>query len=123
MVVILYQTDTFSTSRTKLGGADSFLVEKRFTMDMGPKLVVTSGDVYVEGYDPLVTQAHRDLNVTPVSVTERQNYELVIASLVHMIGGSVTIADHEMSGARKLQMSSFWQQDPRMFVIRTEEKQ
>ena len=50
-----------------------------------------------------------------------KEYEILIAALVKMMGGSVVVSEFEMVDADKLTMHAEMQQDPRMFILKVEE--
>jgi len=62
--------------------------------------------------------------ITPLSASaisdEVRNRDLVIAALIHMMGGAVTIQPHEMENARQMDLRTYQMQDPFALVIRTE---
>lgn len=52
---------------------------------------------------------------------ENQNYLIIIAALVKMLGGAVTINEYEMADATKLELEAEENKDPVMFIIRIKE--
>lgn len=59
------------------------------------------------------------------SRVDRQEYDnamLIIAHLTHLLGGGVTIHPFEMVTASKLELTSYQQRDPHLFIMKTKEK-
>jgi len=52
---------------------------------------------------------------------EVKNLELIIATLVHMMGGAVTIHDHEVEHHRRGTLGIMHYQDPRKIVLKVED--
>lgn len=78
-------------------------------------------DVY--GWQTPMPQALGPLQVQPLPATQEQkNLELIVATLVNMLGGAVTVSPEEVERAVKFELTMFKQDAPTLLTITVEEK-
>lgn len=65
--------------------------------------------------EPQVSQLRFGNNNT----AEVRNRDMIIAALVNMLGGAVTLQPHELDGARSLDLQAIQQMDPHMLILKT----